>query len=169
MYARYGHSSEEAFLLQNLDAGVREKYERFINEGGKLRYVAVIKTEEQLKQSSPFERYFTPEEKFAIEQALLVALDYARSEINALVSGPKQDEYAELVKQHDLIEEAMEEKIAELARLATVNPKWEPTIRDRVRVLEEGWSVVEQGATLQELREEVDYWKGTLQSFLHKT
>lgn len=169
MYSRYGHSSEEAFLLEHLDAGVREKYERFINEGGKLRYVATVKSEEQLRQPSPFERYFTPEEKFAIEQALIIALDYARKEINDLVVGAKRSEYAELVKQYDVTQEHIADKIEELRRLASVSKKWEPAISDRVRLLEEGWSVVEKGATLEEVTQEVEYWKGTLQTFLDRT
>lgn len=168
MYARYGHSSEEAFLLEHLDQGVRDKYERFIHEGGKLRYVSRIKTEEQLLQASPFERYFSPEEKFAIEQALTVALDSARKEIEDLVVGAKRSEYRELVKEYDVRQEHMEEKIQELRRLASVSAKWEPAINDRVRILEEGWSVVEKGSDLNEITQEVEHWKGTLQAFLDK-
>lgn len=167
IYGRYGRSSEEAFLLQHLDAGVRERYEQFIHEGGKIQYVSRVKTEAEQLQPSPFERYFTPEEKFAIEQALLVARDYARAEIDALVTGAKKDEYAELVKQYEAIETQMEDRIEELRNMASVSKKWEATILDRVRILEEGWSVVEQGATLEELNQEVEYWEGTLSAFLH--
>lgn len=82
MYSRYGRASEEAHLLENLDRGIREKYEQFIHEGGKMGYIARAKSLEELLKPSPFERYFTPEEKFGIEQAMLAATDSARKEID---------------------------------------------------------------------------------------
>lgn len=166
MYKRYGRSSEEAFLLDNLDEAVRQKYERYIHEGGKLQYIPMVKTEEQLYQKSPFERYFNSEEKFAIEQALLIATDYARAEIEQLVTMHKKDEYKQLVKDYTAMQEQMAAKIDELRSLASVDPKWEPAIKDRVRTIEEGWSVVEQGTDLAELEHETEHWKGMLQAFL---
>jgi hypothetical protein len=168
MYARYGRSSEEAFLLENLDESVRQKYERYIHEGGKLNYIARVRTEAELLQPSPFERYFTPEEKFAIAQALLVARDQARHEIDGLVMETKRDEYKKTVKEYAERQRHMEEKIDELRRLAGVSSKWEGDIKERIRTLEEGWSVVEQGADLSELERETEYWKGTLGSFLQQ-
>lgn len=167
MYARYGRASEEAFLLENLDRGVREKFEQFIHEGGKINYVASAKSADDLRKPSPFERYFSPEEKFAIEQALLVARDSARSEIDGLVTGKKRDEYEALVQTYAERQRDIEKKIEELRGLAFVSEKWRAEIIDRVRRLEEGWSVVDQGADLADLERETEYWKGTLGAFLH--
>ncbi len=167
MYVRYGRASEESFLLENLDKGIREKYARFINEGGKINHIGSARTAADLQQPSPFERYFSPEEKFAIEQALLVARDSARAEIDQLVTDKKKDEYAKLVKAYADKQRQMEEKIDELRHLSGVSKKWEAEISDRIRTLEEGWSVVEQGVDLPELERETEYWKGTLGSFLH--
>lgn len=167
MYVRYGRASEESFLLENLDRGVREKYAQFIHEGGKINHIGSAKTAADLQQPSPFERYFTPEEKFAIEQALLVARDSARVEIDQLVTDKKKEEYERLVKSYAGRQRQMEEKIDELRHLSGVSKKWEGEISDRIRTLEEGWSVVEQGVDLPELERETEYWKGTLGSFLH--
>lgn len=167
MYARYGRASEESFLLEHLDLGVRDKYARFINEGGKINHIASAKSAEDLMRASPFERYFTPEEKFAIEQALLAARDSARAEINELVTDKKKEEYDALVRSYASRQRQMEEKIDEMRHLAGVSKKWEAEIADRIRTLEEGWSVVEQGTDLPELERETEYWKGTLGSFLH--
>lgn len=167
MYARYGRASEESFLLEDLDSGVREKYERFIHEGGKISNIWSARSAEDLLRPSPFERYFTPEEKFAIEQALLVARDSARAEIDGLVTGKKSEEYGQLVKSYGGRQRHIEEKIDELRHLSAVSEKWESEINDRIRTLEEGWSVVERGMDLPELERETEYWKGTLGSFLH--
>lgn len=165
-YARYGRASEESHLLDNLDQGIREKYERFIHEGGKIQHVRVARSVEELLQPSPFERFFTPEEKFAIEQALLSARDAARREIDDLVIGKKMEEYEALVAENREKQKKMEAKIDELRELSTVSRKWQTDIADRLRTIEEGWSVVEQGVDLAQLEQETEYWKGTLEAFL---
>lgn len=166
IYARYGRASEESHLLENLDLGIREKYERFIHEGGKIMHVRTVMTLEELMAPSPFERYFTPEEKFAIEQALLTARDSARAEIDDLVTGKKKEEYEALVEEYRRKQKRMEAKLDELRELATVSRKWQADISDRLRTIEEGWSVVEQGVDLADLEKETEYWKGTLEAFL---
>jgi hypothetical protein len=167
MYARYGRASEEAHLLENLDTGIRSKYEQFIHEGGKISHIENAKSGPDLWEASPFERYFNPEEKFAIEKALLVARDSAREEIRDLVIGAKREEYDRLVKDYHERELRMEDMIAQLRGLADVSQKWRGTIMGRVRTLQEAWSVVEQGVNEKDLEQELDYWQGTLESFLH--
>jgi hypothetical protein len=168
MYVRYGRSSEESFLLENLDKGIREKYERFIHEGGKISNIGVAKSIEELRQPSPFERFFTPEEKFAIEQALFKALEQARKEIDGLVLDKKRDEYAALVGSYKGRQQVIERKIDELRDLSRVSPKWETAILDEVRTIEEGWSVVERGVDEDQLGKLLEYWRGTLESFLNE-
>ncbi len=166
MYETYGRSSEESFLLEKLDKGLRERYERFIQDGGKMNHIAGAKKGEDLWQASPFERYFTPEEKFAIEQALLSAREAARKEITELVSGGKRQEYDALVAEFGQRQGAIRDKIEELRHLATVSPKWEAEILYQVRAFEEGWSVVERQIDEGELDKTLEYWKGTLEAFL---
>ncbi len=167
IFAQYGRASEEAHLLEKLDSGIREKYERFIHEGGKIGYIAATRSLEQLLQPSPFERYFTPEEKFAIAQALLAAKDAARAEIDELIGEKKKEEYTKLVKEYKVRQRMMESKLDELRSLATVSKKWTPSIQERIRTIEEGWSVVAEGWDLADLEKETEYWRGTLESFLH--
>jgi hypothetical protein len=168
MYSRYGRASEEAHLLENLDRGVREKYEQFIHEGGKIGYIAAAKPLDAMMKPSPFERYFTPEEKFAVEQALLAALDAARKEIDGLVLDKKKEEYASSVKDYKTRRRVIESKIDELKLLAGVSQEWRSSIEDRVRTIEEGWSIVEQGLDVPMLDREIEHWKGMLGSFLHE-
>lgn len=166
MYRQYGRSSEEAHLLENLDAGIREKYERFIHEGGKINDLEEGKGPAVPGKSAPFERFFNPEEKFAIGQALLMARDQARQEINDLVTNQRQAEYQASVGLFGEEQKHLEAILNELRALADVSHKWQPEIMDRLSTLEEGWSVVEKPITVPDAVEEVDYWKGTLESFL---
>ncbi|KPJ85919.1 hypothetical protein AMJ57_01220 [Parcubacteria bacterium SG8_24] len=166
MYETYGRSSEESFLLKNLDEGIRDKYERFIHEGGKISYFEGVRPAEELQRPSPFERYFTPEEKFAIEQALLAARDSAREEIDSLVTGKKREEFDDLFRKYKNMQMSMDGKIAELRGMVGLSEKWAPTILDRIRTFEEGWSVVERGLEEEELDQELEYWRGTLENFL---
>lgn len=168
MYQQYGRASEEAHLLENLDQDVRAKYEQFIHEGGKVGYIAAPRSIDELLKPSQFERYFTPEEKFGISQALLTARDAARSEINELVREQKKSEYAALVKDYKARQRVIESKLDELRHLASVSEKWRPSIEGRITTIEEGWSVVEQGLDVAELEKETEYWQGTLQSFLQR-
>ena len=166
LYEIYGRSSEEAFLLENLDKGLRERYEKFIHEGGKLNHIAGAKNADDLWKASPFERFFTPEEKFAIEQALLSARLAARREILELVNDSKRQEYENLAIEFVRRQAVMRDKLGELRSLASVSPKWETEIMLQVRAFEEGWSVVERQIDEQELDKLLEYWKGTLEAFL---
>lgn len=168
MYSRYGRSSEESFLLENLDQGIRGKYEQFIHDGGKLDYIERVRSEEDLLSASPFERYFTPEEKFAIEQALMVARDRAREEITALVTKEKQDEYGSLIRDLRESEARMDAMVKELRSYVGISERWDPVLEDRIRTIEEGWSIVEAGLDEKRLAKELEYWRGTLESFLHE-
>jgi hypothetical protein len=167
MYDRYGRASEEAHLLENLDQGLRDKYERFIHEGGKINYIAFARSADDLRKPSPFESYFTPEEKFAISQALIASREAAREEIDDLVTETKKDEYARLMKEYKIRQRLIESKIEEMRILASVSPKWRGDIQERLRTIEEGWSVVGQGLDLAGLEKETEHWRGTLESFLH--
>ncbi len=167
LYRTYGRAAEEAHLMERLDSGIREKYERFIHEGGKLNHIESAKSGTEIWGGSPFERFFTPEEKFAIEQALLEARDAARKEIDGLALGKRAEEYSRLTQSYRARQAAIEAKLSELKGLAKVSEHWKPFIIDKVSALEEGWSIL--GASINEelLDRELDYWKGSLEAFLN--
>ncbi len=167
MYDRYGRASEEAYLLENLDKGIREKYEKFVHEGGKINHIEAAKSGEEMWERSPFERYFTPEEKFGIEQALLAARKSAREEIRDLLKGVKSDELDVTIDSYRESMQRIQVDLDQLRELATVSEKWEKAILDKVHTLEEGWSVVEKGFDEEIVAKELEYWKGTLEAFLH--
>ena len=167
LYRSFGRSSEEAHLLEKLDQGLRQKYEGFIHEGGKINHLEKARSEDELYKPAPFERYFTPEEKFGIQQALLTARDSARKEIDGLLTTNKAEEYGKAIEEWLGRQQMIEKKIEELRYLSEVSEKWKSELTDRIRLIEEGWSVVEKGVNEETLDKELEYWRGTLESFLH--
>lgn len=167
LYDRYGRASEEANLLENLDEGIREKYEKFVHEGGKINHIESAKSGEVMWEASPFERYFTPEEKFGIKQALLSARTAAHEEISELLEGVKSEEFAVTVNFYKESMRRIQVDLDRLRELASVSEKWEKAISDKVHTFEEGWSVVEKGFDEEIVAKELEYWQGTLESFLH--
>ncbi len=166
LYERYGRSSEESNLLTRLDLGLRDKYARFLNDGGKLNHIESAKSGTEIWSVSQFERFFTPEEKFGITQALIGAREGAREEIETLVEGQRRAEYEALITKFERRRGVMEDKLHELRSLADVSPKWRDEILNQVSTFEEGWSVVERQLDLAELDKLIEYWRGTLESFL---
>jgi hypothetical protein len=166
LYARYGRASEESQLLTHLDQGLRDKYETFINEGGKLNHILEAKSGTEIWVASRFERFFAPEEKFSIGQALIEARRAARQEIEELIKGPRRAEYEALISKYDKRRGVMTDKLHELRKLAGVSPKWQPEIEGQIQTFEEGWSVVEKQLDESELDKLIEYWKGTLDAFL---
>ena len=167
VYAIYGRSAEEAHLHSNLDEGIREKYETFLHEGGKISHIESATSGKDVWEVSSFETYFNAEEKFAIEQALLVARESARDEIGELVLGAKKDAFEKLEKSYGEAEKRIEKQIEDLRNLISVSEKWSASIANRVQTLEEGWSVVEKGLNEERMDKELEYWRGTLESFLN--
>lgn len=166
MYRVYGRSSEEAHLLERLDMVLRAKFEQFLHEGGKLNHIASAKSGEELWKAAPFEHFFTPEEKYSLSEALVLAREAARREIVELCVGAKKEEYERLIGKYRRRQGLISDKIEELRSLAGVSGKWQSEIDDQVRHIEEGWSIVERQPDVAELDKLLEYWKGTLEAFL---
>lgn len=166
LYDQFGRSSEEAHLLKLLGQDLRQKYEKFIHDGGKINHFETARSEARLYAPSSFERYFTPEEKFALQQALIDAREAARQEIDGLVSERRAEQYGQLVDEWLKRQAGIAAKIEKLRELAAVSEKHNAAIRERVRLFEEGWSVVEKGVDEKALDKELEYWKGMLEAFL---
>jgi len=98
---------------------------------------------------------------------LLAARAAAAEEINGLVLDKKKEEYMKRVESYVDEQRRIQNKMDALRQMSDVSPKWQPLILDRVRTLSEGWSVVERGINEPLLDKELEYWKGTLESFLH--
>jgi len=78
-----------------------------------------------------------------------------------LVAG-NMDEYQGLVKQWIEKQQQIEGKISELRSLSEQKVEFKDEILDEVKVLEEGWSVVERDPNLDKIKQKIEYWKGKL-------
>jgi hypothetical protein len=166
LYARYGRAAEEANLLGSLDEGIRAKYERFIEEGGKLNHVLGARRLNDLRQPVPFGQFFSPEERFAIAQAAVAAREAARQEIAALIEGARAEEYAILANRYRDEQRQIEARMEELAALAEVGDRHRQEIEASLQAFREGWSVVERPVTLEEVTAALNYWHGMMEAFL---
>ena len=60
-------------------------------------------------------------------------------------------------------QEKIAQKIDELRALANKDAKWREEILDKVKTLEEGWSMVERDPELLEVEKEIEYWTQTME------
>lgn len=155
IHDRYGREKEEQYFKEHLSSLLRARYEQFARE----RRVSA----HSVARDRDFELYFTPEEKFQIQEATFEAHEAVHQDIAALIAGPRKREYDEELaawqeKQHEILT-----KLAELRSLADRSAKWAPEILDKVRVFEEGWSGTEREPNLQIIDGEIDYYRGVIE------
>ncbi len=139
-------------VLEHLEPEVKNKVQHLLDSAVTL---------EALTKSSIFETDFTAEERYQIEDGILHADEHIKEELPATIT-KKQAEYDKLVKSWKDKQSKMQEKIEELRVLANKDPKWQAEILDKVKTLEEGWSVVERDPELLEIEKEIEYWTGTI-------
>ncbi|MEK7105092.1 MAG: hypothetical protein AAB865_00170 [Patescibacteria group bacterium] len=141
-----------ALVLDHLEPEVKVKVETVMKDGVTL---------EALTKSSIFETDFTSEERYQIEDGILHAADHVKEEMPEVIASNK-GKYDGLVESWKEKQKTMEAKIEELRALAGKDDKWREEILDKVKTLEEGWSVVERDPELLEIEKEIEYWQGTM-------
>ncbi|MEK7665972.1 MAG: hypothetical protein AAB337_03810 [Patescibacteria group bacterium] len=149
-----GATELQAMVLDHVEPNVKEKIIKFLSDGISLT---------ELLKSDVFEHDFTAEERYQIEDGLFDAQEHLQEH------GPKmleerRAEFDALVKKWQGHFSQMEEKIAELKALADKDKKWTAEILDKVKIFEEGWSVVERDTEPTEIEKEIEYWKGTIEA-----
>ncbi len=139
-------------VLEHLEPNVREKVQTYLNSGVKL---------EEFVKSSMFELELTAEERYQVEDGIMHAEDHIKEEAPAKVE-EKRAEYDKRVTAWKEKQAVMEAKIEELRALANKDAKWKEEILDKVKTMEEGWSVTERDPDPIEIEKEIEYWKGTM-------
>lgn len=147
-------SDEEQRLQQlvfdRLEPAVKEKLEAVTKHGVHvLDYV----------NSRLFEEQLTAEERYQVEQAILLAHDALNRQCNERAASRKAS-YDELVTHWQAEEDRLQGLIDVLKGFAERDAQWKDEILARVSVLEEGWSVTERDPTAEEIKQEIDYWTG---------
>ncbi len=146
--------TQHEMLLESLSEKTRKK---FIEIGGNDATV------QEVVHSKLFEEKLTAEQRYEIQEAALEARlkmhEFMKGQIN---SRPK--EYADLYAEALVEQEEISKLLADLEKLASVDDDWRDEIMGRVEQMRLGWSIAEPDVTIDDVRKEIEYWKGTLSS-----
>lgn len=153
LYRRHGKAREEARVRENLPAELRAKYDQFLAQGGKLS---------DFRHGAALETYFTPEEKFALGQAVLDAHATTLQEIASSCRADKKSECEEVIADHKKKLASIEEKLTMLRGLASQSEKWRPEIEDKIKTFEEAFGYLERTFHKEDLDGAIDYYRGMI-------
>lgn len=135
-------------VYERVDAAVRTKLAAVTEHG-----VHVI----DYVNSRLFEEQLSAEERYQVEQAVLLAHDALNAQCNERAEQRKAT-YEELVAKWRAHQDKLQAVLATLRSFADRDAKWRDEILGRVAQLEEGWSVVERDPEEEEIRKELEYW-----------
>ncbi len=157
MYEKYGRPHEAEYFEKNLPKELHDKYFSCKVKGGGhcLR---------EYRMCGLMEKCFSPDEKFFLNETVISTLSQTKEEVNKLILGEKKEEYQKLFEKWGAEQKAMVAKIEELKRIANENPKWRAEILDKVKTIEQGWSIVEQDINLKDIEQVVDFYRGVIES-----
>lgn len=112
--------------------------------------------------SKLFEEQLTADERYHVEQAILVAHDELKKQCSDRASERKES-YEQLVAKWHAKQNEIQGLIDQLRAMASRDEKWSAEITGKADQLEEGWSVVERDPDLEEVKKELEYWHTVLE------
>jgi hypothetical protein len=142
----------QACVFERLDADVRKKIEEMTNHGVIL---------EEYVKSDLFEEQLSGEDRYSVEQAILLADDVLDHQCDERAHKRKK-KYDDLVMQWQKEVARLQGMIDHLRSLGSEDPKWISEINSTADRLEEGWSIVERDPTEEEIKKEIEYWNTVL-------
>jgi hypothetical protein len=157
IYDKYGRAKEAEFFEKHLPEELHHKYFACKVKGGGhcLR---------EYRMCGLMETCFNPDEKFFLDETVIKALGQAREAADKIIAGEKKDEYEEALKKWSAEQKKMEEKISELEKMAAVEPKWRAEIEEKVKTIEQGWSIMEREITLKDIQQIIDFYQGAIEN-----
>jgi hypothetical protein len=150
-------SDEEQRLQQvvfgRLEADVRAKVEAMTQHGVHvLDYV----------NSKLFEEQLSADERYQVEQAILLAHDDLNKQCDERAAERKES-YEQLVARWTAEEQRIQQLINQLRGMSERDAKWADEMRGKADVFEEGWSIVERDPVEEEIKKEIEYWSTVLE------
>ena len=152
MVSTYAQEKLEEFFKKHLSAPTLEKFEQFIKAGGNIK---------DFRRGKEFEEAFTPEENMEIEKALFDVQEDIKEFMKNIVQ-ENQAEYEESLSIYTQKQEDLLNMMQSLKGMASKSEKWASEILNKVRDLEQGWSVVERDFDEDKIKHEIEYWQGVL-------
>lgn len=138
----------QLLIIQRLDPKVWEKIHNVTHHG-----VMVM----DYVNSPLFEEQLTGDERYQVEQAILLSHDVLNTQCSERATSRKET-YEQLVARWKGEEERMQGLIDALKAMADRDAKWRDEIAGKVAQFEEGWSIVERDPSEEEIRKELEYW-----------
>ena len=139
-------------VFERLEDDVRKKVEEMTKHGVVL---------EEYVKSALFEEQLESDERYQLEQAILLADEVLDNQCEQRAEKRKID-YEGLVKKSTEYATKLQGRIDQLRAMAVEDPKWAGEINSIADRLEEGWSVVEKDPNEQEINKEIEYWNTVL-------
>jgi hypothetical protein len=148
-YKINGEKKERELMRQKLSAPAAVALDKFVAGGGNI---------ESVRDGSRFEHFFDSDIRNEIVEAELAAHDGVHEQMEQLVAGEKQGDFAALLADYKEKQTALLEKINELASLAERMPDRRDEILDKVKMLRQGFAYIERLPSLDDISHEIQYY-----------
>jgi hypothetical protein len=157
VYEKYGRQKEAEYFEKELPKELHDKYFACKVKGGGhcLR---------EYRMCGLMETCFDPDEKVFLDETVIKTLGKTRKDIDRLTTGSKKNEFQKLLEKWRAAQKEMAAGIEELKKMAGANPKWRAEILDKVKTIEQGWSIIEQDINLKDIEQLIDFYKGAIES-----
>ncbi|MBI2484934.1 hypothetical protein HYW18_02175 [Candidatus Uhrbacteria bacterium] len=152
LHGTYGEGMEAALVLDHVDAKVAEKLRPMLKDGVTI---------EEVMASGWFQEKLSPEERYQVEDGMLLARYKMEQEDKGIVKNHVK-EYDERVAHWEAEAKSIEALIEELETLAGKDKRYAEEINNQVRTFRTGWSVTERDPDPTDVKAAVDYWKDVL-------
>lgn len=149
---RHGLDKQEFYFRDHLAPEMAKKYAQF---AGRFRI-------ERALRKKDFELFFSAEEKYQLEEALFEAKEALEKDMREMIAGSKKAEYETELAARRTAQKQLSDKIQELRAYVDRSPQFSTEILDKVRVFEEGWSVVERDVDLRIVEGEIEYYRDVI-------
>ncbi|MBI4713780.1 hypothetical protein HY771_01160 [Candidatus Uhrbacteria bacterium] len=150
----HGMAEDEmnALVLEHVEPNVRAIIKPHLDSGVSL---------DELFDSKVFENKLTPEQRYQVEDGILVARSKLADDLKDRVS-QESKKYAELVEKWKEQARQIEKAIMELEALASEgNEDQRREIQDKALGFREGFLISERDPELSEVKKEIEYWQET--------
>jgi hypothetical protein len=148
-YKIYGEAKERELMRQKLSAPAAVALDKFVAEGGNI---------ESVRDGSRFEHFFNSDIRNEIVEAELAAHDGVQEQMETLIAGERQGDFAALLADYKEKQTALSKKINELVLLAQRMPDRREEILDKVKILRQGFAYIERLPSLDDISHEIQYY-----------
>jgi hypothetical protein len=151
-----GSEKEDRFFLLFLPDVLKDKWGRFISEGGDIH---------NFRNGKAFEDYFTPEENTLIEEALIERDRIMHEYLDQVSRAEYANDFTTFLDQYRMEQKQIEKKIDELsAMIPEEGEKWDAELREEVLYFKRGFAEMEERPTVKKIQGKIDWYRGQMEA-----